>query len=272
MDFATFHRELVDRGHPPPLDNVVCLPGLPSTNTLGRRIAAEYLKDELPVPTVAIVAFEQTAGRGRWGRRWASPAGRGVYASLVVPVAAPAELAALPLAVAVGLAQALDRHLAVAGAERCRLKWPNDLTVGGRKLGGILIDALAEGERSAAVVGFGINHGLGEDELAALEAGGAGAATSLALEIPAPPPLPALVWELVAAVRRQLGRLGDADHAAEAARRYADLSVHRPGDRLRCRAGEETVEGTFLGFDKRGYLRLEVGGEERRLAAGEVSA
>ena len=66
----------------------------------------------------------------------------------------------------------------------------------------------------------------------------------------------------------QLDHLGDAGYAA---RLYAEHSLHRPGDRLRCHAGEETVEGTFLGFDRRGFLRLEVAGREMQLAAGEVA-
>ena len=98
--------------------------------------------------------------------------------------------------------------------------------------------------------------------------GGGRGATSLRLEMDPPPPLAALACELGEAVHRQLDHLGDAGYAA---RLYAELSLHRPGDRLRCHAGEETVEGTFLGFDRRGFLRLEVAGREMQLAAGEVA-
>lgn len=267
-DFAAFRRELFGR-RAAPIDNLVCLPTVPSTNTLGRRIAGEYLKEEMPLPTVLIVAFEQTAGRGRWGRSWLSPPGQGIYASLAMPLAGGSEMATLPLLAAVGLAQTINRHLAAAGSRPCRLKWPNDLVVGGRKLAGILIDGLSEGDEHAAVVGFGVNHGQSEEELVELAPpsdAGAGP-TSLRIETTSPPPLAELLWELVEGLQRQLGHLGD---AAYAARGYSELSVHRPGDPLRCRAGEDTIEGTFLGFDLRGHLRLEVAGEEIRIAAGEV--
>jgi BirA family transcriptional regulator, biotin operon repressor / biotin---[acetyl-CoA-carboxylase] ligase len=271
LDFAAFHRDLLAR-RGSRVDNVVCLPRIPSTNALGRRIAGEYLAEGMPVPTVLVVAYEQTRGRGRRGRRWESPAGLGIYASLVLAVGDREAMATLPLLVAVGLAGAVNRHLAAAGAAPCRLKWPNDLLVGGRKLAGILIEGFGDDEELGAVVGFGLNHGQSEADLAAAVGyaadDGDRAATSLRLEMAPPPPIAALAWDLVDEVRRQLDHVGDAGYAA---RRYEALSLHRPGDRLRCRTGEETVEGTFLGFDRHGLLRLEVSGGELHLAAGEVA-
>ena len=268
MNFDEFRRQLIDR-RGPRVENLVCLRRTASTNSVGRRIAGEYLNEGLPVPTVLIVALEQTGGRGRWGRRWESPAGKGVYASLVLPLASQDELATLPLLAAVGLARAVNRHLAPAGGALCRLKWPNDLLVGGRKLAGVLIESCGENDLLVAVVGFGLNHGQGEDELAGLSGHQGGRpATSLRLEMDPPPPLAALACELGEAVQEQLDHLGDAGYAAEL---YAELSLHRPGDRLCCHAGEGTVEGTFLGFDRRGFLRLEVAGREMQLAAGEVA-
>jgi BirA family transcriptional regulator, biotin operon repressor / biotin---[acetyl-CoA-carboxylase] ligase len=267
--FDAFRRELI--AHRSPLfANLACLPRVASTNALGRRLASEYLREGMALPTALLIAFGQTGGRGRWGRRWESPPGLGVYASLVLAVAGADELATLPLLAAVGLAAAIDRFLAAAGAPPCRLKWPNDLLVGGRKLGGVLIESFSEGQAenggTAAIIGFGVNHGQREAELAGL--GGAREATSLRREVGSPPPLAAFAWALAEGLGRQLVHVGDAAYAAAA---YAEHSLHRPGDRLRCRSGEETVEGTFLGFDRRGFLRLEVAGRELHLAAGEVA-
>ena len=57
---------------------------------------------------------------------------------------------------------------------------------------------------------------------------------------------------------------------AEVVDRYQRLSLHRPGDVLRCRLHDDEIEGIFRGFDPHGFMLLSVGGEERRLTAGEV--
>jgi BirA family biotin operon repressor/biotin-[acetyl-CoA-carboxylase] ligase len=266
LDFTGFSTELLHRRDPASA-NLVVLPRVPSTNDLGRRIADEYLQDGMAAPPVLVVAWEQTGGRGRRGRSWQSAAGKGVYASLVVPLDDVGGLSTLPLLVAVGLATAVNRRLGSGAA--CCLKWPNDLMVGERKLAGVLIDRVGDDGVSAAVVGFGLNCRQDADELAAIAAAGGRPATSLALEAAEVPSLAELTWELVDAVRGELERFGDVDYAA---RRYGELSLHRAGDRLRYYDGAETVEGIFLGFDRSGFLRLEVEGEERRMSAGEVLA
>jgi BirA family transcriptional regulator, biotin operon repressor / biotin---[acetyl-CoA-carboxylase] ligase len=102
-----------------------------------------------------VTADAQAAGRGRRGRSWLSPPGASLYVSLVLrpgPVRPPAQLGALGLAVGVGLCEGLP-----ALREPVRLKWPNDLMVDGRKLGGILCEARWVGDTPEVVVGFGIN-------------------------------------------------------------------------------------------------------------------
>jgi BirA family biotin operon repressor/biotin-[acetyl-CoA-carboxylase] ligase len=102
-------------------------------------------------PPILIAAEEQTAGRGRRGRRWHSTPGAGITFSLGRRIARPLrELAALSLVAGVALARALR----ALGVERASLKWPNDLLVEGAKLGGILVETRASGH---AVIGIGIN-------------------------------------------------------------------------------------------------------------------
>ena len=126
-----------------------------------------------------VTADEQTAGRGRLGRRWASPAGEGLYASVVLR---PAEYlgggaswsprwSALGLAVGLGLRLGLGRWV-----PEVRLKWPNDLLVRRRKLAGVLCETRWQGSTPDVVVGFGINvlQGKFPDDLRA---------TSLAIEL-----------------------------------------------------------------------------------------
>jgi BirA family biotin operon repressor/biotin-[acetyl-CoA-carboxylase] ligase len=117
-----------------------------STNTVLLREAG------LAAP-VLLIAAEQTAGRGRRGRRWHSAPGDGLAFSLARVVRRPArELAALALVAGVATARALR----ALGAP-VELKWPNDLVAGGGKLGGILVETRAAGRGTLAVFGIGIN-------------------------------------------------------------------------------------------------------------------
>ena len=106
---------------------------------------------------VLLAAEEQTAGRGRRGRRWHSAPGAGLTFSLGRRIRRPArELAALSLVAGVAAA----RTLRALGVRKAALKWPNDLLVEGAKLGGILVEARTAGGRrdsSYVVIGLGIN-------------------------------------------------------------------------------------------------------------------
>jgi BirA family biotin operon repressor/biotin-[acetyl-CoA-carboxylase] ligase len=133
--------------------NAIALPGVDvqvvarctSTNSV-------LLKKPIKGPTL-LAAEEQTAGRGRRGRRWHSAPGAGATFSLAARVRRPLrEMAALSLVAGV----AASRALRGLGAE-ASLKWPNDLVVGGAKLGGILVETRSDGDACHAVIGIGIN-------------------------------------------------------------------------------------------------------------------
>jgi BirA family biotin operon repressor/biotin-[acetyl-CoA-carboxylase] ligase len=126
---------------------VEVLPETDSTNTeLMRRARAGRGEP------ILLVAERQTAGRGRLGRGWQSAAGDSLTFSLGLALA-PADWSGLSLAVGVSVAESL--HPAI------QLKWPNDLWVADRKLGGILIETASFGDGQAgaryAVVGIGLN-------------------------------------------------------------------------------------------------------------------
>jgi BirA family transcriptional regulator, biotin operon repressor / biotin---[acetyl-CoA-carboxylase] ligase len=101
----------------------------------------------------AVVAERQTAGRGRHGRSWASRPGDLFLSALLRP-AEPGERSSLiPLAAGIATSEALERQGVVA-----RLKWPNDLLVAARKIGGILCESSSgSGGLEAVVVGIGVN-------------------------------------------------------------------------------------------------------------------
>ncbi len=228
-----------------------------STNALARRVMAHRSALGLPNRAAIFLAWEQTRGRGRLGRPWSSPGG-GVYVSRLVPVRSAAELSLLPIRAPTALCRALREFVDAP----CRLKWPNDLLVGGRKIGGVLVEALSEGSRPrAAVVGFGINHGPVEAD------DGAAGVTWMQRESASPPSPAKLALALIAALEEELA--GPSEPAGAVAA-YRDLCVHRRGEWIRCRSGEQTVEGRFRDIDEAGFLLLDSDGGVRRVAAGEL--
>lgn len=147
---------------------VHCFPTLASTNDLAKELGAKGA----PEGTL-VVAEAQTGGRGRLGRRWDSPPGVGLYASLLLrPSLPPLELPRITLTTAVAVVRALRRVIGLAVG----IKWPNDLILQGKKVGGILTEMETETERIRyLVVGLGLN--VNNPGFAAELAGGA---TSLA--------------------------------------------------------------------------------------------
>ncbi|RED58726.1 biotin--[acetyl-CoA-carboxylase] ligase [Cohnella phaseoli] len=106
-----------------------------------------------------VIAEQQTNGRGRMGRSWVSPAGKGIWMSLLLRPPVPLPLAPqLTLLAAVALSRAIAQQLPML---EIGIKWPNDLLVGGKKISGILLESAAEDERlSYVVVGLGISANL----------------------------------------------------------------------------------------------------------------
>lgn len=260
MDFRHYLDEIARLRPEGAPENLVVFPRVDSTNRLARVIVDEYGVEEQAVRPLLVLALEQTGGRGRQGRVWTSPAGKGVYATRVVAVEEAARLQSLPLLVGVGLSRALAPYL----PSSCRLKWPNDLVVeidGERKkIGGILIEAVAQaGGPSVAVIGFGVNHGHEAGDLP--ETG-----TSLRI-LGGEVSLEELTWALVQGVERELAHLGDMTYAAAA---WRELAVHRPGDPMTCRTADGEIQGTFEGLDEQGRLVLRSEGRELRLSSGEV--
>ena len=119
-----------------------------------------------------VVADEQTAGRGRLGRRWLAPAGTSLLCSIQLrPEITPERLPELTVVASHALAEAIEQLTGL----RPELKFPNDLLLGGRKVAGIL----AEAREGRVVAGIGVNVNIGEAELPAeVET----AATSLLVE------------------------------------------------------------------------------------------
>jgi len=126
------------------------LPQTTSTNDEASRAALEGHPEGL-----VIFAESQSAGRGRMGRRWSSPAGRGLWFSVLLrPSLAPSECTQLTAASANALVRAIQSTTGITP----EIKWPNDLLIKGKKIAGILTEMSAELEHVRSVIlGIGID-------------------------------------------------------------------------------------------------------------------
>ncbi|MCP4203803.1 MAG: biotin--[acetyl-CoA-carboxylase] ligase [bacterium] len=228
-----------------------------STSSQARRFLERCRSGDLSVLPCCFLAWEQCAGRGRGDREWRSAAGLGLYMTLVCPDLAHDSIQQLPLISAVEVARAVSGLLSA----KVGVKWPNDVLAGGRKLAGILVEASSRGSDTTALVGIGINVHHTEETLPLPTA------TSLALEGAADPDVAGLA---VHVARGLSGTLESKPSMAEVVEQYRTWSEHAPGDRLRCRMGEDAVEGVFAGFAEDGSLRLEVQGRILTLRSSEI--
>jgi BirA family biotin operon repressor/biotin-[acetyl-CoA-carboxylase] ligase len=223
-----------------------------STNDHTRRLALAGA----PHGTV-VVAEQQTAGRGRQGRAWSAPPGRALTLSALVRLAA-AELEPLPLAVALAVCEACEELAPV----RCRIKWPNDVWIDGRKVAGVLIEARPLD--GWAVIGVGLNVNTQREEFPEELRESAG---SLCIAAGRPFDRDATLDALLARLAQWVGRLAEPAGIASAFRERDVLH----GERITWSAGETKHEGEARGIDDDGSLVVFTDdGERVRLDAGEV--
>jgi BirA family biotin operon repressor/biotin-[acetyl-CoA-carboxylase] ligase len=127
---------------------VICFQDVDSTNDVAFGSARRS------EGALVVTAEYQRAGRGRLGRKWLSPSGSGILASVLLPASAEG----LPQeALTVGAGLAVAEGIEDATALRAQVVWPNDVVWHGAKLAGVLVETRAVGGRRRAVVGFGIN-------------------------------------------------------------------------------------------------------------------
>lgn len=225
---------------------------LGSTNDRARELASKGA-----APWTVVLAEEQTRGRGRSGDAWHSPPGSGLWISTVVPAEGP-PAPCLPLRVGLAAARATEE---VSGVP-VGIKWPNDLMIAGRKVGGIL----CERANGAVVAGVGINVRTPDE---GFPPGLAAVATSAEVEAGRRVPRGGLATLLLVGLRDRLGEAAGAGAERLDADEMAELT-HRDvlrGRRLR----SETGEGTGRGIDAGGALRIErPDGRVERVVAGRV--
>ena len=210
---------------------------LASTNDFAR---------DLP-PWHAIRATTQTGARGRHGRHWTSNEG-GLWVSLVLPLE-PLDQgwSAFPLAAGLAIVSTLRR----LGLKQARLRWPNDILVGPRKICGILMEKFSP---DRVVVGFGLNV---TNDPAMEDSTLAEVATSLAREISPTPAADHLYPEILTSLRILHGRVAEDGFPSLT----DEINCHWGGTRqVELDLPTETIRGSFLGIDFRGDLLLQVNG------------
>lgn len=239
---------------------LIAFDSLDSTNERARELAADGEADG-----AVVWARVQTAGRGRQGRQWQSPAGNLYCSILLRPGMAPGEAAQFSFVTALALGAAVS-GLLPAGAD-LRYKWPNDLLVGGRKAAGILLEAsgVSGGKVDWLVVGAGLNLAHHPD----IAPGSGFRATSLAAEGAAEATVEEVLGRFVEAFARWRVQWRDAGlaavHTAWLARAW------RLGEEIAVRQAGGELRGRFEGLDGSGALLLALAdGSRRALPAGDV--
>lgn len=216
-----------------------------------------------------LLAEEQTAGKGRRSRQWASPPGSGLYGSVLLrPVGVPAaRLGTLTLLAGVAVVETC-REAGVPGAV---LKWPNDVLDGGGKLAGILAEAVTTGGNgTAVVVGIGLNvtplpvdvpPGAGALRPASLSEGGATVTDRTELAV--------VLWTRLAEQERAWRAAGGDMVSTALLDRYRRYCA-TIGQRVRVELPAGAVEGTARDIDGGGQLILDTADGTRVISAGDV--
>jgi BirA family biotin operon repressor/biotin-[acetyl-CoA-carboxylase] ligase len=212
-----------------------------------------------------VIAEEQTAGRGRAGRAWHSERASGIYLTVILrPRIAPVQAPLLTMMAGITARAAVA---AVTGLN-VDLKWPNDLLIGGRKVGGILTEMHAEPTLVKFVIvgiGLNVNQEKFPGELA-------GIATSLRAES-------GKVQSRMEVLLRLL-REFESDYrtflregSASVVKRFEEVSSYARGKKVRVTTGAETFGGVTMGLTAEGLLRVERGdGSLFTVIAGDVEA
>jgi len=230
-----------------------------STNAAARRRAEEGERGPL-----WIMAYRQTAGRGRRGRGWSAPEGNLAATLLISPDLTLKDAGFLSIAAALAVGDVLA---ALAPGAEIAFKWPNDALLNGKKSAGVLLESAAAGDRvNWLAIGIGVNLAAHPDA-SQLEQG-AWPATSVAAEAGAAPAPERALTLLASAMTRWL-----ALHAAEGPLSLRDAWLARAarlGQEITARLPRETVTGVFADMDEQGSLVLDTPLGRRVIAAADV--
>jgi BirA family biotin operon repressor/biotin-[acetyl-CoA-carboxylase] ligase len=231
---------------------------LPSTNNEAARLAALGAAEGL-----AVVADEQTAGRGRLQRSWVSPMGAGLYCSVLLrPKFSVDRWPLITFVAALSVSDAL--------IEGCNLKtdikWPNDLLAGERKICGILAEVIETNEGRAVILGMGVNvtREAFPEELAAI-------AISVEEAIGREVERVTILQFLLKALVRWYPLLEEIDGAQKVIAEWTSRSSYAEGKFVNVMNGDDTLTGVTRGLAPDGALRMETATGVVEVRAGDVT-
>ncbi|MGQ9627581.1 MAG: biotin--[acetyl-CoA-carboxylase] ligase [Anaerolineae bacterium] len=237
--------------------NVISYRTVGSTNEEARRLAARGS----PEGTL-VIAEEQTAGRGRMGRKWLAPSGSSLLMSLVFrPSLAPNQAQRLTMICSLAICEAITK---LTGIE-AEIKWPNDILIRGKKVGGILTELGIQREKvEYAIVGIGLNVNLRPDDLPEVS----GPITSLSYELGHPVSRLELLQAILESIEARYKRL----QKGESPKREWEERLSTLHKYITVTTPVEQVEGWAEEVDEDGTLILRLrDGRRRRIIAGDVT-
>lgn len=229
-----------------------------TSDELRRRLRSRVVRP------VGCVAEYQSAGRGRRGRKWCSPYAANLYFSMALPVGGGMQvLAGLSLAVGAAVAEALSD----LGLQGVALKWPNDLQVAGRKLGGILLEVSGESQGPCQVIcGVGLNLGMAERNGELIDQPWTDLRREMGAACPGRNEVAVKVLQAVWACLRDYAQMGFASWHRRVCERNALL-----GRNVQVSLEQQLIEGIALEIDAMGCLVVETPQGARSLSSGEVT-
>jgi len=238
---------------------VMAFNSIKSTNDIATQMAEQGAAEG-----TIVTAEKQTRGRGRFSRSWFSPAGTGIYLSIILrPEFPPENAPGISVMTAVALADVLSGYC----PGEIRIKWPNDVLACGKKIAGILTELSAERNRINYVivgVGINVNHGAGNfpEEIRRT-------ATSLRRCLKRKVNRVELLQSFLVQFEKQYNsyRQHRLRKSLPRIRRYSSLI----GQEVKVRSGRTVIEGKAVDINADGCLILERDGRRTTISAGEVT-
>lgn len=230
-----------------------------STNIRCKILAEQGAEDG-----ILVVADQQTAGKGRRGRKWDSPKGCGIFMSLMLkPDIAPVNASMLTLVTAMALVKGIKE---ATGLET-KIKWPNDIILNQKKLCGILTEMSSELDYiNHVVIGIGVNVNMTSfpNEIAQV-------ATSIAIEQGHPVKRSAIIARTMEAFEEYYERFLKKQNLEDLMEEYNELLIHKDCE-IRVLGAREEYVAKAIGIDKSGELLVELeDGTKKKIRSGEIS-